>query len=175
MGAFVVLWILGPLTQLVQIINLPFHVKMGFSERNIMKPEYGWFRADELSIAWADMTVLLTGIAFFVGARLQKPWCIPCGFYSSSIWFYVMLLALVRWPLLVKNGFGVVADDQKLFYNLYACIYVAFGLYGMVYLWIQRNIFDDDEEEETAVSQLSSSAQFQLPTEKDPLLQAQQS
>lgn len=65
---FLLLWFLGPVTQLIQIINLPFHVKIGFSEHNILEPEMGWFRADELAIAWADMTCLVTGAVFMVGA-----------------------------------------------------------------------------------------------------------
>ena len=65
-GVFIFLLILGPLTQLLQIVNLPLHVRWGLSERIILQPEYGWFRADELAIAWADMTYFITGIAFVI-------------------------------------------------------------------------------------------------------------
>ena len=61
-GIFIVLWIMGPLTQLLQIVNLPLHVSWGFSEPLILDPAYGWYRAGELAIAWADMTYLVTGV-----------------------------------------------------------------------------------------------------------------
>lgn len=138
---FILLLILGPLTQLLQIINLPLHVKWGLSEHIILQPEFGWFRADELAIAWADMTYFVTGIAFVIGAFLRKSWSIPCGLYTSACWFFIMLLARIRWPLLEANGFGVLGSDQSLLFYLYAYVYMLFGLFGMYYLWQKRNIF----------------------------------
>ena len=142
LGIFILFIILGPITQLLQIINLPLHVKWGLSEKIILQPEFGWFRADELSIAWADMTYLLAGIAFLVGAFLRKPWSIPFGFYTAACWAFIMLLARIRWPLLEVNGFGVLESDQMSLYYGYAYAYIVFGWFSMYYLWKNRNIYN---------------------------------
>ncbi|MCP4567570.1 MAG: hypothetical protein GY841_08330, partial [FCB group bacterium] len=80
-GTFILLWLLGPLTQLLQIISLQLHVQWGLSEAIILNPEYGWFRADELAIAWADMTYFMAGLVFVVGNYLRRSWAMPFGFY----------------------------------------------------------------------------------------------
>jgi len=141
-GIFTLLLIMGPLTQLLFIINQPLHVKLGLSEYIILQPEYGWFKADEMAIAWADMTYLMTGVAFIIGAFLRKPWSIPCGFYTSAAWSFILLMARFRWPLLEANGFGVLGADQVNFFYGYAYLYILFGWFGMYYLWKNRRIYD---------------------------------
>ena len=141
-GLFIFLLLMGPFTQLLQIISLPLHVKWGLSERIILQPEYSWFRSDELAIAWADMTYLVAGIAFVIGAFLRKSWCIPLGFYTSAAWSFIMLLARIRWSLLEANGFNVVEGEQALVFYIYAYVYILFGWYGMYYLWKNRRIYD---------------------------------
>lgn len=142
LGVFVFLWILGPLTQLLQIVNLPLHIEWGLSEAVILEPEYGWFRADELAIAWADMTYLVTGAVFVIGAFMRKGWCIPFGFYTSAVWSFILLLVRIRWSLLESGGFDVVSADQEPAYYVYSYCFVLFGWFGMVYLWKKRNIYD---------------------------------
>jgi hypothetical protein len=144
-GIFIFLWFMGPFTQLIQIISLPLHVEWGLSEHKILEPEYGWFKADELAIAWADMTYLVAGVIFVVGAFMRKPWCIPFGFYTSAVWSFILLLARIRWPLLEANGFGVLAEDQRLLFYFFAYAYIIFGWYGMYYLWRNRKIYDKIE------------------------------
>ena len=141
-GLFVFFMIMGPGTQMLQIINLPLHVELGLSENIILQPEFGWFRADELAIAWADMSYLLSGIIFLVGVYLRKPWCIPFGFYTSAAWSFILLMARIRWHLLEANGFGVLAEDQQTAYYIFAYAFVLFGWYGMYYLWHNRTVYD---------------------------------
>ena len=140
-GAFIFLWIVGPLTQLLFIVNLPLHVAWGLSEPVVFDPAYGWFRADELAIAWADMTYLVSGAIFVIGAFLHRPWAIPFGLYTSATWSFILLMARIRWPLLEANGFDVVSGDQELVFYTYATVYVLFGWFGIVYLWINRDIY----------------------------------
>jgi hypothetical protein len=143
-GLYILLWLLGPVTQLIQIVNLPLHVKMGISEARILDPEFGWFRADELAIAWADMTYLVAGVIFIVGVFLRRSWSLPFGFFSLSAWAFILLVALIRWPLLEASGFGVIAQGQKIVYNAYAVIYITFGLFGIFYLWRNRYVYDSN-------------------------------
>lgn len=142
LAVFAFLLLAGPCTHLLFIVNPDLHYKLGLSEALIMDPEYGWFQADELAIAWADMTCLIAGAAFLVGARFHCSWCIPFGFYTCSCWYFIMLMARIRWPLLESNGFGVMDDSQRTMYHVYAYMYIGFGWCGMYYLWSNRRIFD---------------------------------
>ena len=146
LGAFIVLWFLGPFTQLIQIINLPLHVQWGLSERIILEPEFGWFKADELAIAWADMTYLITGVIFIIGAFMRRSWSIFFGLYTNAAWSFILLLARIRWSLLEANGFDVLKDDQEFFFYTFSTIYVLFGWFGMYYLWKNRKIFDQTDK-----------------------------
>ena len=141
-GIFIFLWIIGPLTQLLQIVNLPLHIEWGLSEAVILEPGFGWFRADELAIAWADMTYLIAGAVFITGVFLRKSWCIPFGFYTLAVWSFILLLVRIRWSLLEINGFDVIKPDQESVFYIYAYLFVLFGWFGMVYLWNKRNIYE---------------------------------
>jgi hypothetical protein len=141
-GIFILLWFLGPFTQLIQIIDLQLHVKLGLSEPRILAPGYAWFKADELSMAWADMTYLVAGVIFVVGVFMRQPWAIPFGFYTSATWSFILLMARIRWPLLAAHGFDVVAGGQEIVFYTYATIYVLFGWFSMYYLWRNRYIYD---------------------------------
>lgn len=141
-GAFMILWVMGPLTQLLQIINLPLHVEWGLSERIILDPAFGWFKADELAIAWADMTYLVAGVVFIIGVFLRKSWAIPFGFFTSAAWSFILLMARIRWPLLESAGFDVVSGDQEPLFYAFATVYVLFGWFGMIYLWKNRDIYN---------------------------------
>lgn len=140
--AFVLLWMLGPLTQLLQIISLPLHVEWGLSEAIILDPEFGWFRADELAIAWADMTYLIAGGIFIAGAFMRRPWSIPFGFYTMATMSFILLVCLLRWTFLARSGYDIISDDQKTVFYVYGIVYVLFGWFGMIYLWRNRRIYD---------------------------------
>lgn len=145
LGVFFILLILGPVTQLLFIVNMPLHVSWGLSEPIVLDPAYGWFKADELAIAWADMTYLAAGVVFFIGVFIRQSWAIPFGFYTSACWTFILLFARIRWPLLEANGFDVVSGDQEVAFYSYALIYILFGLFGMVYLWRNRDIYTRDQ------------------------------
>ena len=140
-GIFIFLWFMGPITQLIQIISLPLHIEWGLSESTIMQPAMGWFEADELAIAWADMTYLITGVIFIVGVFMRRTWAIPFGFYTVATWSFILLMCRIRWPLLEINGFDVISGDQEIMFYTYATIYILFGWFGMFYLWRNRDIY----------------------------------
>lgn len=146
MGCFALLWILGPLTQLLFLVNPTLHLKLGLSEHITLEPEFGWFRADETAIAAADQTYLFTGLVFMIASAQRKTWCIPLGFYTCAAWSFILLVAIFRWPLLEAAGFGVLGNGQVAFYYIYALAYVLFGWYGMFYLWNNRRIYDSYEQ-----------------------------
>ena len=140
-GIFIFLWFMGPFTQLIQIISLPLHIELGLSESTIMQPAMGWFKADELAIAWADMTYLIAGIIFIIGVFKRRTWAIPFGFYTFATWSFILLMCRIRWPLLEISGFDVISGDQETIFYIYATIYIVFGWFGMFYLWRNRNIY----------------------------------
>ena len=142
LGAFIFLWFFGPLTQLIQIISLPLHIELGLMEKKILEPGFEWFKADELAIAWADMTYLIAGLIFIIGTLMRRSWSIIFGLYTNAAWSFILLLVLIRWQILETNGFDVISPDQKLTYYPYAAIYVLFGWFGMYYLWRNRKIYD---------------------------------
>ncbi|MDJ0639808.1 MAG: hypothetical protein QNJ20_13305 [Paracoccaceae bacterium] len=140
-AAFILLWIAGPLTQLLFIMKPSLHQSWGLSSPIMLDPEFGWHKADELAIAWADMTYLVAGAVFVIGAMMRRSWAIPFGLYTSAAWSFILLLAMIRWPLLEANGFGVISGDQKIAFYAYAIVYVVFGWFSMVYLWVNRNVY----------------------------------
>jgi hypothetical protein len=141
-GVYILFWFLGPITQLIQIINLNLHIKMGFSEIKILDPSFAWFKADELSLAWADMTTLIAGIIFIIGSFMRRSWSIWFGFYSLAIWSYWPILTQLRWALLEDNGYDVLAQEQAAIFHIYMILFAVFSLFGMFYLWRHRHIYD---------------------------------
>ena len=141
-AGFILLWVIGPLTQLIQIVSLPLHVELGLSEAAILEGGFGWFRADELAIAWADMTYLVAGVVFVIGVFMRRSWAIPFGFYTSATWSFILLMARIRWPLLDAAGYTVIASDQRAIYYAYTYLFILFGWFSMVYLWRKRNIYE---------------------------------
>ncbi len=141
-AVFAFLWITGPLTQLLFIVNPSLHQSWGLSGQTVLDAEFGWHRADELAIAWADMTYLAAGLVFIAGALLRRSWAIPFGFYTLAAWSFILLLAIFRWSLLEASGYDVISGDQEVMFYLYAIVYVLFGWFGMIYLWVNRDIYD---------------------------------
>ena len=141
-GLFILFWLIGPLTQLIQIIDLDLHVRMGFSEAVILDPEFGWLKADELAIAWADMGTLIAGVIFVIGAVKRRPWSIWFGFYSLAVWSYWPILTLVRWTTLEDSGYSVFAEGQEFVFRGFMLLVGIFSLVGMFYLWRRRRVFE---------------------------------
>ena len=141
LGLFALLWVMGPLTQFLFIVDMELHQSWGLSSANVFDPAFGWHQADELAIAYADMTYLVAGVIVFVGALMRRSWAIPFGFYTVGTWSFILLLATFRWPLLEARGFGVIEGGQEIMFYSYALVYMLSGWLGMVYLWKNRNIY----------------------------------
>jgi hypothetical protein len=142
LGVYILMWVLGPATQLLFIVNQPLHTSWGLSEPLVREQGFEWLLADEMAIAWADMTYLVAGVVFVVGAFLRRPWSLAFGLYSLAAWFFIMILLLIRWSLLDRHGVPVVQDKQKLVFTIYALIHAGFCLFGMIYLWLRRKTYD---------------------------------
>ena len=61
---FILLWVAGPLTQLLQLVAPKLHLKLGLTETDAFKPEFKWFLLDERGIAIGDMTYFASGAVF---------------------------------------------------------------------------------------------------------------
>ena len=64
LGVFVLIWIAGPVTQMLILAAPKLHHKLGMPEDGALKPEFRWFLLDEKAIAIADMTYFISGGAF---------------------------------------------------------------------------------------------------------------
>ena len=53
--------IIGPITQLLQLIAPKLHMKLGLQEAKAFEPEFKWFLLEEKAVAIADMSFLITG------------------------------------------------------------------------------------------------------------------
>lgn len=132
---FVVLWIFGPLTQLLQIVAPSLHMKLGLMEGKALEPEFQWYRLEERAIAFADMSFLLSGILFVIGAIGRQTWAIPFGFFTCAIYVYFGLMCIFRWALLGRHNLSPVSPRQITGYVMYMVVFLIFGLFGMIYLW----------------------------------------
>ncbi len=132
---FIVLWVLGPLTQLLQLIAPSLHKKLGLMEARAFEPEFKWFQVEERAIAIADMSFLLSGVVFVIGALGGRAWAIPFGFFTCAIYVYFGLMCLSRWALLGRHGLSPLSPGQLKVYVLYIGVFILFGLFGMIYLW----------------------------------------
>ena len=131
---FILSWLLGPVTQLIMIINPRLHQKMGFMEKKAYEPEFRWFALMHRGIAFADMSFLISGSIFIIGAFSKKQWCIPFGFYTFAVYVYFSLTYIFQTILLIKNDLSPAPKSQLLPCFLYGLAYVVFGLFGMFFL-----------------------------------------
>lgn len=132
---FVLTWIAGPVTQLLFLIAPKFHHKLGMTEDSALKPEFRWFLLDEKAIAIADMTYFVSGVAFIWLALLGNQTALISGLYSCACYVYIAVLAIARWKLLGKNQLSPMSKGQLPVYVAYMVAFLAFGLYGLFYLW----------------------------------------
>ena len=131
---FILSWLLGPFTQLIMIISPKLHQKMGFMEKKAYLPEFRWYALMHRGTAYADMTFLLSGAMFVIGALLEKSWCIPFGFFTCAVYVYFSLTYIFQTILLTKNELCPISRDQLPAYFLYGGAFFVFGLYGIFYL-----------------------------------------
>ena len=134
---FILMWIAGPFTQLLQLVAPALHRKLGMMEEDAFKPEFKWYLLEERAIASADMSFTLAGLVFIVGALSGHAWAIPFGFFTCAIYLYFGLMSIFRWALLGRHKLSPVTPKQFKAYTVYMVLFVVFGLFGMIYLWGQ--------------------------------------
>jgi len=132
---FVLIWIAGPVTQVLFLIAPKLHHKLGLTEDSALNPEFRWFLLDERAIAIADMTHLVSGAAFIWLALLGNQAAPIFGIYNSACYVYIGVLAISRWNLFGKNQLSPISKKQLPFYMAYMVVLLTFGLYGLFYLW----------------------------------------
>ncbi len=132
---FIGLWIAGPLTQLLQLVAPALHRKLGLMEAKAFEPEFKWFLLEERAIAMADLSFIISGLMFVIGAIGGHTWALPFGFFTCAIYFYFGLMCILRWVLLGQNNLSPLSAGQIKVYVMYMGIFVISGLFGMVYLW----------------------------------------
>ena len=132
---FVLLWIAGPVTQVLFLVAPKLHHKLGMTEDGALNPEFRWFLLDEKAIAIADMTYFVSGAAFIWLALLGKQSALIFGLYSCACYVYIAPLAISRWLLFGRNQLSPISSGQLPFYMAYMVLFLAFGLYGLYYLW----------------------------------------
>jgi len=132
---FVIMWALGPATQVLQLIAPQLHYKLGLMEKAAFEPEFKWFRLYERGTAYADLTYFFAGIAFVWLAIAGNETALVFGLYTCSVYLFVMTQYLVQLVLLTRQNLHPVSKDQIGFYVVYAGLFIAFGLYRLFYLW----------------------------------------
>ena len=132
---FALIWIAGPVTQLLFLVAPKLHHKLGMTEDRALNPEFRWFLLDERAIAIADMTYLVSGGAFIWLALLGNQTALIFGLYSCACYVYVAPLAISRWLLFGKNQLSPISRRQVPFYMAFMAVFLLFGLYGLIYLW----------------------------------------
>lgn len=95
----------------------------------------GLARHNERGTAYADLTHFFAGIAFVWLAIAGNETALIFGLYTCSIYLFVMTQYLVQPVLLTGQNLHPVSKDQIGFYAGYAGLFIAFGLYGLSYLW----------------------------------------
>lgn len=132
---FVLMWIAGPLTQVLFLVAPRLHHKLGLTEADALKQEFKWFLLDERAIAYADLTYLISGIAFVFLALLDNGSALIFGLYSCACYVYIASMSIPRWLLLTKHGLSPAPRKQLVAYMSYMVLFLLFGLYGLFYLW----------------------------------------
>ncbi len=134
-AVFILMWIAGPATQLLQLLAPKLHMKLGLMEADAFKPEFKWFLLEEKAVAYADMTFLVSGIAFVWLALLEDRTALIFGLYTSACYVYFASTYIPRILLLTRHNLSPVSRKQLGVYLSYACLFLLFGLYGLFYLW----------------------------------------
>ncbi|MBT8066184.1 MAG: hypothetical protein KJO09_03005 [Gammaproteobacteria bacterium] len=132
---FVLIWIAGPVTQLLFLVAPKLHHKLGMTEDGALEPEFRWFLLDEKAIAIADMTQFISGGAFIWLALLGDQAALIFGLYNCACYVYVATLAISRWLLFGKNQLSPISKRQLPMYMAYMGFFIVFGVYGLFYLW----------------------------------------
>ena len=135
MGLFVIMWVAGPLTQVLQLIAPKLHHRLGLTEADALRPEFKWFLLEEKAIAIADISHLVAGTAFVWLVLLDSRSALIFGMYTCACYVYIALISVPRWLLLAKHELSPLPRGQLPFYMSYMVVFLLFGLYGLFYLW----------------------------------------
>ncbi len=132
---FALVWMAGPLTQILFLIAPRLHHKLGLTEADAYDPQFQWYLLEERAIAYADLTNVVSGIAFISLALLGERPALVFGLYSCACYVYIASISIPRWLLLAKHRLSPLPGKQLPFYVAYMALYFLFGLYGLFYLW----------------------------------------
>ena len=84
--------IIGPFTQLLQLIVPELHKKPGLMEAKSFEPEFKWFLLEEKAVAIADMSFLITGLLFITFSLLGRQAALIFGLYTCVCYNYFGLI-----------------------------------------------------------------------------------
>ena len=132
---FVFFWLLGPGTQVIQLISPKLHHRLGLTEKAALEPKNRWFQLYERGTAYADLTHLTAGIAFMVLALSGSKHGIVFGIYTCSAYVFVMTQFLAQLALLSNENLHPASKEQFVAYGAYAVSFIIFGIFGITYLW----------------------------------------
>ena len=132
---FVIMWAIGPATQVLQLIAPKLHFKLGLMEKAAFEPEFKWFLLEQRGIAYADLTFCFTAIVFVWLAIAGSKTALIFGLYTSACYVYFTTLYLSQLVLLSKHDLHPVSKGQRSVYVVYMGLFIAFGLFGLFYLW----------------------------------------
>ncbi len=132
---FALTLIIGPFTQLLHLVAPDLHRRLGLMETRAFEPEFKWYLLEEKAIAIADMVYLITGLLFMVFAVLGWEIALIFGLYTCICYIYFSTIYIPRTILLIKHDLSPVSSKQLGIYLSYLILFLAFGLFGLVYLW----------------------------------------
>lgn len=132
---FVIMLVLGPVTQVLQLVAPKLHKRLGLMEAAAYEPDFRWFMIEQRAIAYADLTFLFAGVIFVVLALLDNGWAPLFGIYTCACYVYFVAIWIPETLMLMKNDLSPAKREQLPFFYVYGFLFAAFGLYGMYYLW----------------------------------------
>jgi hypothetical protein len=135
LAAFVVMWALGPATQVLQLIAPKLHMRLGLMEKASAEPRFEWFRLAERGMAFADLTFFIAAILFVVLVIAGDETAILFGLYTCACYVYFGTSYIAQFILLSRKNLHPASKKETGVYFVYMGLFIAFGLYGLVYLW----------------------------------------
>ncbi len=136
LALFFLFLLLGPGTQVLQLVAPKLHHRLGLTEKAALEPKFRWFQLYERGTAYADLTQLTAGVAFMVLALLGNRHAIVFGIYTCSAYVFVMTQFLAQLVLLSRENLHPASKGQFVSFGVYALSFIIFGIFGIAYLWL---------------------------------------
>ncbi len=114
---FVIMWILGPATQVLQLVAPKLHKRLGLMEAAAYEPEFRWFMIEQRAIAYADLTYLFAGVVFVVLALLDNEWAALFGIYTCACYVYFVAIWIPETLMLMKDDLSPAKREQLPFFT----------------------------------------------------------